>query len=506
MAIERVGQNLNTRSNVQYTAPQKTAQYPNFTGTAPKPKEFTDYLKQKNLVKFLQKLKWFDGEEGRILITAIGTGIIAPLFIAWNPYVKPKEGATQDEKDHLKRTQKYTAMRQPISAALAIPIQLSLVKPINNGLDILFNNKNYSKYLPTFLDKNTLQDNKYIERQEKKKLKGSNLSKKEKKAQLKTNVEKVANEQIANVSAGLLENGQIRIREGADGLADNKSVVEALKKQIRQYADEANFLRHNRFTNDELNRLFNNPQEALDASEKDGIKFYSERAEVLCNNEPELKRVLENLPKDQKEITQYLKTELEKTTNEGLKKIYTEIINISDSSSQKSRCERTLERIKAIKEACGGKYDKTKYVQYMEEIDNVILNRLQEFAKINKDLKENPQSIKETIEKTAKNCIFDSQDSKLNKIFHDLTTFGKDPEKLKAKIGKDIVKAYKEMMKLRYRFIKEVAGISLGLFVTVPITCHALNWVYPRFMDIFFPNLSRKKCQNHSVEKNGGGK
>lgn len=507
MAIERVGQNFNTRSNVQLNVPQKTAQHPNFTGATPKPKEFTDYLKQKNLVKFLQKLKWFDGEEGRILITAIGTGIIAPLFIAWNPYVKPKEGATQEDKDNLKRTQKYTAMRQPISAALAIPIQLSLVKPINNGLDILFNNKNYSKYLPTYLDKSALQDDKYIERQEKKKLKGSNLSKKEKKAELKKNVKTVSDAQIESVSKGLLANGQIRIREGADGFVDNKSVVEALKKQIRQYATDANNLMYDSYSESEINKLFSDPTATMEAAKGDGKEFYLKRAETLTKNETILREVLgSKLPKESSEIANYLQQQIEKTSDKDLKEIYQEIIALGDADSQLSRCKRTLDRIDTVKSACGGIFDKAKYSTYMTDIETEITSRIKRFAQINKDLKEDPSSIKETISKVAENCKFDSSNPKMHKIFHDLTTFGKDVEKLKAKIGKDIVKAYKGMMGGRYRFIKEVAGISLGLFVTVPITCHVLNWVYPRFMDIFFPNLARKKCQNHSVEKNGGDK
>ena len=506
MAIERVGQNFQIGKNAQYNVPSKAARHPYFTGAAPKTQDFTNYLKQKNLVKFLQKLKWFDGEEGRILITAIGTGIIAPLFIAWNPYVKPKEGATQEEKDHLKRTQKYTAMRQPISAALAIPIQLSLVKPINKGLDILFNNAKYSKFLPTYLDKNLLQDDAYIEKHEKKKLKGQNLSKKERKAQLKKNVEKVANEQIEKVSNGLLESGQIRVREGANGFIDNKSVAEAMKKQIRQYAADANFLRHNSFTEEEINKIFTDPSAEIKAS-TEGTEFYLQRSETLINNEKTLKEALEtNLPKDENKIASYIKEQYDKTTNEELKKIYKEILDLKDGNSQASRCRRTLQRIETIKEACEGNYSKEAYSNYMQRIDDEILTRIRNFAELNKGVQENPQSIKEHITKIAENCKFNSDNPLLKKIYHDLTTFGIDNESLSKKISKDITKAYKKMISGRYRFIKEVAGISLGLFVTVPITCHALNWVYPRFMDIFFPNLSRKKCHNASVNKNGGDK
>jgi len=488
--------------------PLNTKKYsPHFTGTpvsqAPK---FTNYLKQKRLINFMEKLKWFDGEQGRILITAIGTGAIAPLFIAWNPYVKPKEGATEEEKQELKKTQKYTAMRQPISAALAIPIQMSLVSPIEKGLDVLFNNQKFAKHIPNYLNKSALQDDKYIERQEKKKLKASGLGKKELKEQLAKNTEAVANEQISKVAKGLLADGQIRIAEGAKGLVDNKSVAEALRNAIRGYASDANFLRYDSITDEELTKIFDDPSASISEINK-GKDFYVQRAETLTKNESDLTKVLQtNLPKDKAKITEYLQQHIATIQDKELKKVYQEIIDLGDKEAQASRAARTIERINTIKKACGdeGKFTKEKYLQHMKENEAELLKRIKKFAEICKGLEENPQSIKKTIEELAKNCSFDRNDKNLNKIFHDISTFGENAEKLKEKICRDVVKGYKEMIKGRYRFIKELAGISLGLFVTVPITCHALNWVYPRFMDIFFPNLSGKK--KTEAVKNGGEK
>lgn len=483
-----------------------------FTGApvsqAPK---FTNYLKQKRLIGFMEKLKWFDGEQGRILITAIGTGAIAPLFIAWNPYVKPKEGATEEEKQELKKTQKYTAMRQPISAALAIPIQMSLVTPIEKGLDILFNNPKYAKHMPTYLNKSALQDDKYIERQEKKKLKASGLGKKELKEQLAKNTEAVANEQISKVAQGLLANGQIRIADGPDGLIDNKSTAEALRKEINGYIGDTNFLRYDSFTDDELVKLLNDPTATLTETTK-GKEFYAQRAETLIKNKAELNSVLgANLPKDKTQITGYLQEKISNTTDEELKKVYQEIINLADGEAQTSRAARTIERIGKIEEACGGvgQFSKEKYLKHMKDNEAELLKRMRKFAEISKGLEENPQSIKSTIEQLAENCRYDGNNSSLKKIFHEISTFGENAGKLKEKICKDVVKGYKGMIKGRYRFIKELAGISLGLFVTVPVTCHALNWVYPRFMDIFFPNLSGKKkpeADKAETVKNGGEK
>lgn len=470
-----------------------------------KPPKLSDYLVQKKTINVLNKLKWFDGEEGRILITAIGTGAIAPLFIAWNPYVKPKKDATDSEKAELKRTQKYTAMRQPISAALAIPIQLSLVKPINRGLDKIFNNPEFSKYLPTYLNKSALQDDKYIELQEKKKLKGLKLSKAEYKKQLQANINATTNKQIDKVAKHLLANGEIRIKEGVDGLADNASVIESLKKEIKNYMSYTNKLLYDSYDDKDLNKLLTNASENITTGNK-GKAFYVDRANTLITNRKELEKVLgTDLPKDQSKIASYLTEKYNNASDPKLKDIYKEIIDLPKSESQASRCSRTIERIKRINEICNGHFTPGKYLDYMQQEEAVILGRIREFARIANGVQENPDSIKNAINQVAENCKFDKNDRQLNKIFHGIENFGDNVDELKKNISKRVVKAYKSMTKDRYRFIKEVAGISLGLFVTVPLTCHVLNWVYPRFMEIFFPKLIAPK-KEQSTQQNGGEK
>lgn len=72
--------------------------------------------------KKLSKLKV--GEVMNILVTAFGTAIVAPIFIAFNPLSK---------KD--KESKLYSALRQPISAVIAVAAQLSVVKASNNALE-----------------------------------------------------------------------------------------------------------------------------------------------------------------------------------------------------------------------------------------------------------------------------------------------------------------------------------------------------------------------------------
>ena len=51
------------------------------------------YNKMKSASEFIK------GEMGGIVITAVGTGLVAPFPIAFNPFVKAAPGASQEEKD-----------------------------------------------------------------------------------------------------------------------------------------------------------------------------------------------------------------------------------------------------------------------------------------------------------------------------------------------------------------------------------------------------------------------
>ena len=75
-------------------------------------------------------------------------------------------------------------------------------------------------------------------------------------------------------------------------------------------------------------------------------------------------------------------------------------------------------------------------------------------------------------------------------------TFGNEIKDLTKKVFKDVAKRYKELVKNHYTSWNQFTKIGVGVFITLPITCTALNWVYPRFMEIFFPKLAGvKKAQ-----------
>ncbi|MDD3149272.1 MAG: hypothetical protein PHV68_00410 [Candidatus Gastranaerophilales bacterium] len=78
------------------------------------------------LPKTLVNLGKNTGEIMSILVTAVGTAFVAPLFIAFNPLSKED-----------KETTIYSALRQPISAVIAVATQVGINKKFNNWIDKL---------------------------------------------------------------------------------------------------------------------------------------------------------------------------------------------------------------------------------------------------------------------------------------------------------------------------------------------------------------------------------
>ncbi len=76
------------------------------------------------MVKFITKLGKNNGEILNTIVTAIGTAFVAPVFIAFNPFSKED-----------KETKTYSALRQPISAVLALAMQIGVNSKFNQALD-----------------------------------------------------------------------------------------------------------------------------------------------------------------------------------------------------------------------------------------------------------------------------------------------------------------------------------------------------------------------------------
>lgn len=457
--------------------------------------QITEGLHHAKAIKFMKSLEWLKGEIGGILITALGTGLVAPIFIGFNPFVKAPKNATPEQKEENKNTKLYTAMRQPISAALAIIFQASVLKYIDKGLDFVFNNPEISKHTRLNLDQQEINTKTYIESNIQKEMAAegkkkpswfsalfSSGAKKEREEYIRefdTRVKTRQNNQIAEVARKFQADGQIHIGER---VLDSKTTAELVNKQINEYIKDAKALRKT----------------------PEAIAKHLDRAEVLVNNETYLKEIFGNIPKDQ--VTAQVQTLLDKETNSSVKKLLQEILDRPEDLRY-SRIQRTLQRIDKIKEMCNGNFSRETYRTAMLDRNKVLADRIVELtaAKISDTKSADTNAIKSAIGKIAKQCNFEDTDGIIKSVLRDTDTFDYDLAKITKKIYHDIAKGYKKLVENNYKSWNQFTKIGVGVFITLPITCTALNWVYPRFMDMFFPKLSGKN-EASKQPKIGGNK
>lgn len=484
----------------QYTGikPNTRKGTPNFG--ASHTKQITESLHHAKTIKFMEGLEWLKGEIGGILITALGTGLVAPIFIGFNPFVKAPKNATPEQKEENKNTKLYTAMRQPISAALAIIFQASVLKYIDKGLDFIFNNPEISKYTRLNLDQQEINTKTYIQSNVQKEMTAEGKKKpswfralfssdakkqrQEYKDEFNTRVKHVQDEQVAEVARKFQLDNTIHIGERH---LDYQTTAELVNKQIDEYIKDAKALRKT----------------------PEAIAKHLDRAQILIDNEKCLRKIFENIP--EAEVTSRVQALLEQQdTPDAVKKLLQEILDRPEDL-RFSRAQRTLKRIDSIKEMCNGTFSRETYRSAMLDRNKVLADRIVELtaAKITTPQKADKNIIKQTIEKIAQLCNFKENSGITESVLRDTDTFDKDLIKVTKKIYHDIAKGYKKLVENNYKSWNQFTKIGVGVFITLPITCTALNWVYPRFMDIFFPKLSGKKevpQQSKEPEKIGGNK
>ncbi len=492
--------------------------------------------KMPDAAKRMIKLKWLKGEVGGILITAIGTGIVAPIFIAFNPL---------SDKDE--NTKKYTAMRQPVSAVLAILIQLGLLKPLESIYDTLSNKGKLGKSV--WFNQEKLHSKSFYENEAKRGKLSAELVEAKVERQMANDVDRVAGE--------LHQNGSIKFENNTsfDGKNLGGVINAALEERIKTQQT-----------------IFN------DSSDETKVAAKAKRAFVLLteeNRKDGAVNVIEELCKDLLDTDNQSKEKIHDIltgwkrkygNNPELNKIAEEFLGRTDVPNIKGRAEQTLDKINIFKKALSNS-------RLIQNNSAVILEHLNNL-KAGTDINIVPEGLKnllnidnadvgglsnmlDTIKKTTDNQLRNKYIDKFITRVNAYIEAGDDIEKIleiyqkgyytdtkdtaKATInllnslkvdetkeisdvkavirnianklglsGNDkfeieIVKELRNKIEKKIKGFSQVSNILVGLFVTLPITCNILNWVYPRFMDIFFPQLANSKKSEAPEEKVGKG-
>ena len=481
MKVDKIYQNYDQSKNTKarkYSSAVTFTKKPTDLGS-----KISDNLANKKVLDFMrEKLAWMKGEFGGVAMTALGTGLVAPWPIAYNPFVKAKEGATEAEKEDLKNTKYYTAWRQPISAVLAAIFQLGALAPIDKFLDYLYCTPEIAKLFDVDTNQSIIFSDKFAERTAKKQMQQEGLTKasmgKDKfKAELKSRTKAIQKGQLDDVAEKFKEIHRIQVGEE---FIDNHKVANIVNKEIDEYIKDTKKLKIN----------------------NKGLAFYSNRAKVLIDNESYLRDLLKNAPKEGAELETYLKNLLAKENNADIKLLIEEILD-RKPEIRYHRIERSVERIDKIKNLCNGKFSFDNYMDAMAkrnaELDKIITRF--DLAKIKNIETATPECIEKALKTTIENCHFSEENPLLKSILSNTETFNNNKTEVVNKVYKDVAKGYKNFVKNSYRSHNQLWKIAIGVCITLPITCNVLNWVYPRFMDMCFPKLAGAKAKQKAREK-----
>lgn len=425
------------------------------------------------IVKDIQKLmprsinmmtKFADnmGEISNILINAAGTGLVAPIFIKYNPFSKTDED-----------TRTYSAWRQPLSAVLAIGTQATMVAPFNNLLSWMSN----SGACEDFYNKTNFQDADYIKKLIKKTNKG--LTKEQLDDLVSKEQKKQYNELIENLR--------------------NKNTIYIKHYDTATTAMDADSLKNLQL--ETLEQMLKDDNQKLKTcntkSEKRAI-----RSAYLTRQNDTAKALLNEIDTEFKtlstpsEYAKYLGDKIDKLKNS---KADNELIEMVKEIRDRGTAKTTKETAGAIMTEMQNKV--TKMLSHVDTYskklsEEEILKHVEQSVKDRKDaLNASIELIKEI--KTDLNAgasIKEIEDKiegylKKNPIKEDCS--------IKAKYAEKIAEKFKNNIEGSLKSSKQVTGLVISLLV-LPVTCYLLNYIYPIFMDAVFPNLSNKKHDNEA--------
>ncbi len=457
-----------------------------------------------NSIKRMVGLHEGMGEVQNQLINAIGTGMVAPLFIKYNPI-------SDTDKD----TRTYTAWRQPVSAVLAVCTQAAIVVPFNK----LIKNLSDIGYLGTRYNASLFPSDDYV----KKLVMQENPNKKYTKKEMKKAIEEYNKTHFAPKLKEMIENDKI-VFNTTDGKTVSK--LEMPKAEFKKLfletidgiiADEKldrDNLLEVQFKKKMQRSIFykEHPEEAREVLERLQNKLstlfvrsdYSiDSSSVAASKNKEFDKACKELIKEIK------KDSSKKGVRDNLIEIVKEIQRkntTSDTETLRIIQDKISKMLDSVSQMEGMKDSK----EIMEHVGKVISRRtsaidqtIAPLQQIRERLLKGEITVKEAQE-IINNAISVSEDAVKQKLRAgetkeaDITKHVEWVEsaatRLKSKaqsLASCIADNLKKHVKSNIDGYKRWTGLAVSLAI-LPVTCWLLNRIYPWFMDKAFPELSNK--------------
>lgn len=459
MKVENVKFGINNPTKL----PARQAHKPNFTGGSV-PQAAANSINMHEeikafmppIIKGMKKVCDNMGEVQNIIINALGTGLVAPIFIKWNPLSKTDED-----------TRTYSAWRQPVSAVLAVVTQVGVTIPFNKMIDRLANNGYYDENY----NKTLFQDKSYIEK----------IVKRQYPYASKAEITRLTKQKMTDQQNNLLRM-----------IKEDKIVMNKDNGQTFQISEKT----YRALQEDVLSKKLQEAQAELDKCNQITIPKKVERAEYYINNKQEALGIFEkldkqldasNAPKEIKAQIRKLKTE-HKNKNPELIKIFDEILDRRGNNTKDLKIAMQA-KVKGILRDINF-YTETKSPLNSKE-------KITEFVKA-WETKERINPITSEINVLKKMQEMLSDKKRMTDIENYLNTVienDKGHRLAKFKYSEEISKLLQTRIKNNLKAHKQLTGLRVSLII-LPLSCWLLNWTYPKFMDAVFPNLSNKKHPN----------
>jgi len=440
--------------------------------------------------KALARLSGTAGEAQNIIFIGVGTALVAPIFIAYNPLSK------QDEK-----TKKYSALRQPISAVIATATGLGINMPVTAAFNKMAAQGKLQKFnmeakppsdflkdryngIVNHFAKIKEKDKKYFELVNDGSFADLNSFKK-RYPDFQEFIKGVHSATQAKAAQKILDPNNFKT--GLRNLSLKDFMIKNLK--VKQHPNEKNQLNP-----DFIKKYIKNTNAVgflkeigMDIDESTlrtflGKNFYKEKfdAEMLENHNlaGELFDIIKKSSKeeafanlDEKKLEKLFKDSISKKGfSEDERKTISRLSELW--VDEKSKNEEKIS-VKSLFKVLGIEDDFYKHERLNTKMDKFLLWMDKNLtAGVRSDFPtQGKASAQETIEQAQKLKKFAGQ------------------------IAANAVNSAES----DFKAYSKIQGIALSLAI-LPFACGALNWSYPRIMKKWFPGLSDKKIDNKTEE------
>lgn len=528
MGIEKIKSNNVEGFSGQYFlgshAPQKKVYLgipkdsTSFTGAAAAPKTIKDVLLDimPKVAKRMVKIHEGMGEIQNQFINALGTGLVAPLFIKYNPL-------SDTDKD----TRTYTAWRQPVSAILAVATQCAIVIPFNAAIKRMAD-IGYT-HMPLQYNSSLFPSDDYI----KKLIKADNPNKKFTKDEMKLEIEsyKKKNNKVLEdmIKKDKIVYNQTDIKSVSEIEMPKEDFKKLFAETLDKIIESENIARQNTVgvkLPQKIERnlfYYNYPEESralLKKLDETTNTIYSSKNKPVSmkTKNKEFRKACTNIIKELKQEVK--KGNSTKEISDGLIKIVKEIkdkCNKIDDPSVGRNISIKISKMSDTVTLMGTKKSTKEIIEYVNEViygrTSAIDGTIETLKKIKTKLlgpgisvSKAQAIIDETIaaskNKTAAKmdaCGIDSKEA-ARKSIETLESVGSRLEEKAGSIAKKIGEQLKKHAKSNIDGLKRWTGLGVSLAI-LPLTCWMLNRIYPWFMDLAFPKLSNKAASQKEAKK-----